>query len=104
MDTKYKHGDELTTATQDVNLQRVFGRICRLGLCLQNKNEDHREQSQRKDCEVVSGFYRLDNKKRKYSLAYHQHDELAVSVNQVINIGRDIPISNIALHVSQETT
>ena len=80
----------------------MFGRIMGLGLRLQYKDKNHCQQATHNSHKVIMGFNSLNNKKRKYTLAYHQHDKLSVSVNQVINIGRNIPISNIALHVSQE--
>ncbi len=73
-----------------------------IGLCLQYMDEDHCQQATNQRHKVIMGFDSLDNKKRKNTLAYHQHDKLSVSVNHVIDIGRDKPTSNIALHVSQE--
>src|SRR5210317_2310069 len=82
----------------------MFRQIMGLGLCLQYIDEDHCQQATSKGNIVIMDFNSLNNKKRKYTLAYHQHDKLSVSVNQVINIGRDVPTSNFALHLSQEAT
>ena len=92
----------LVENTSRINLQRVLGRIMGLGLRLQYKDENHCQQATNQGHKVILGFDSLDNKERKYTLAYHQHDKLSVSVNHVIDIGRDKPTSNIALHVSQE--
>src|SRR6056300_580047 len=54
---------------------------------------DHCQQSTTHCNEVFFALNGLNNKERKYSLSYHQHDEFSVSVNQVINVGRDEPLS-----------
>ena len=80
------------------NLQRMIGRIRWLRLYLQYKYEDHCQHPKHNSNEIFWGFNSLNDQKRKYPFAYHQHDKLlSVSVNEVIDVGRDIPTSDIAL-------